>query len=189
MARPDPIPVEEGDDKSDVATSDVVIKVDEEDIEQEYHTSDEDASGLEDDDPENVVAYRAPLLPAEVLKPLPSPVLSLQDIPWERMTRKQKRAQRNQSRQAKKAVWDQLKEDASGTGVLEAGKVAQLKRGVGQPRKRVKSGRVQKSQTKPRVSGRQQLIEQRKRVAAESEGGMRPAAKKAKTTAKTKSKG
>ncbi|KAK3717007.1 hypothetical protein LTR37_006062 [Vermiconidia calcicola] len=136
------------------------------DGEQEYHTESEGEDDVDHGAGTGVPWSSAPLLPAELSKPLPSPVHSLQaiSIPWEQMTRQQKKAQRNRSRQGKKKAWDRLREEAEGTGVLEAGKAAQMKRGiVASKKEKVRTGRVEK-QSKPKTSGRQHMIEQRKRV-------------------------
>ena len=143
-------------------------------MEQEYHTeeSDEDSDVKESDSEQEIPNTTAPLLPKELLKPLPSPAYSLQqpiNIPWEQMTKQQKATQRNSNRKAKKRVWDKLRKDTQGTGVLEAGKLAQLKRGIAPRKDKVKSGRVTKQRNvKPQVSGRQQLLEQRKRAVEQS---------------------
>jgi hypothetical protein len=139
-------------------------------LEPEYHTEesdndpDEEETGSEHEAPNTT----APLLPKELLKPLPSPAYSRQQsvvIPREQMTRQQKVMQRNRDRKAKKRVWDRLRQDTQGTGVFEAGKFAQLKRGIAPRKDRVKSGRVtKKSVVMPHVSGRQRLLEQRKRA-------------------------
>ncbi|KAK5164458.1 uncharacterized protein LTR77_009664 [Saxophila tyrrhenica] len=157
------------------------------DMEEEYHTSSSEQENPEDLEFNTSLQPRAPLLPAEVLKPLPSPTRSLQDIPLERMTRKQKRAERNRSRQAKKAVWDQLRAEAKGSGVLEAGKVAQLKRGAGKSKEKVRSGRVEKAggkktKAKSKVSGRQEMLEDRKRQIRSTGEGRK--GKRAKTGSK-----
>jgi hypothetical protein len=166
-----------------------------EEQEQEYHTSTDSQASSDNDEEEDDIEDdgqrppSAPLLPPELLRPLPSPAQSPVVIPYSQMTRKQKRAQRNHSRQAKKAVWEQLREGSGGTGVLEAGQVAQLKRGVGvsesDGQRKVRSGRVEKKKKlKPKFSGRQQLVEERKRAAAQKVLG--PATKK-KAKAKSKS--
>lgn len=162
-----------------------------EDGEEEFHTEDSDASeggldaGAEQDEESDVdadgsAASGIPLLPESLLKQLPQrkpPAPSLAHIPWDQLTPKQKRARRNNSRKEKKREYDRLREEAQGTGVLEAGKAAQKKRGIvpAVKRDRVKSGRVEKKgRDKVRVSGRQQMIEQRKRavglVVAEGRG-------------------
>lgn len=171
------------------------------DEEQEYHTSDsedqsEDASADDDDEDEEVendqdpaLPPTAPLLPPEILKPLPSPAQSLADIPWERLTRKQKHARRNRSRKTKKAALEELRNGAEGTGVLEAGTVAQLKRGVtsASPTNKVRSGRVGKKGKREVVSGRHRLLEERKRLAKNGGGrNLRPSTKRLVKSAKSK---
>ena len=144
-------------------------------IEEEYHTEDSDvgsdsgqdneAEEAEQDPSENALPSDAPLLPLELLKPLPSPAYSPHDtnIPWEQMTRKEKRRERQYSRRAKKQVWIDLKEKTNGTAVLEKGRVAQLKRGVKISKDRVRIGRVEKP-VRQQKSGRQQLLEQRRKL-------------------------
>jgi hypothetical protein len=156
-----------------------------EEEEQEYHTEESDEEDLDEDESgsEHELAERsAPLLPNELLKPLPSPAYSLQqpvNIPWEQMTRQQRVAQRNRSRKAKKRVWDALRRDSQGTGVLEAGKAAQLKRGLALQREKVKSGRVtKKTQRVFQASGRQELLEQRKRAVEQSKSQLLPSSEK-----------
>lgn len=153
-------------------------------MEEEYHTDPEDESADTEDDEftEGQLQNTAPLLPAELLKPLPSPATSLQQtvlIPREQMTREQKVSQRNRNRKAKKRVWDRLRRDSEGSGVLEAGKVAQAKRGVVSLRRdKLESGRVAKRRKngEGQVSGRQQLLESRKVDVEERRRGlMRPA--------------
>ncbi|KAK3725380.1 hypothetical protein LTR37_000350 [Vermiconidia calcicola] len=155
---------------------------------EEYHTESEGEDDVDHGAEHGVPWNSPPLLPAELLKPLPSPTHSLQaiSIPWEQMTRQQKKAQRNRSRQGKKKAWDRLRQEAEGTGVLEAGKAAQMKRGVGAPKEKVKTGRVEK-QSKPKACGRQHMLEQRKRVLLSQSKGEPMASSPAKRP-KTKSK-
>lgn len=153
------------------------LEDEQEDLEVEYHTE-ESEDEAEEASNDNAPTTRAPLLPAELLKPsLPSPAFSLQQpIPWERMTREQKVAQRNRDRKRKKRVWDRLRRDSEGTGVLEAGKVAQITRGIVG---KVRSGRVvKKVKEKAKLSGRQEILEQRKRdVEERGKALMRPVGK------------
>lgn len=173
--------------------------VGEEDMEEAFHTEESDLSNASDrDDGSELEEYDIadletqpsatdpPLLPAELLKPLPSPANSPRhavSIPWSQMTRAQKKGQRRSSRQAKKREWDRLRREANETGVLQAGKAAQLKRGIKKARDKVKSGRIEKKE-KSKPSGRQQLLEQRKRLVEESNRELMKPAKKAKTRAK-----
>ena len=187
---------EQGDSESNASQSqhglEEEAKLPQEMMEEEYHTEESDEDIPRDDQDEyedsdiDIAPPSAPLLPNELLKPLPSPAYSAQNaisIPWNQMTPKQKKLERNRSRKAKKRVWDDLKRDANGTGVLEKGRRAQLKRGVVSVRNKVKSGRVAKK-TKTQTSGRQQLLEQRKRqVEQETSALMRPS-KKPKTRSK-----
>lgn len=85
-------------------------------------------------------------------------------------TNKQRRRMRKNEIRRKKKQWMRLQRDVKGTGVVKAGKAAQKTRGI-MPSKSgvsgVKSGRVHKA-TKPAISGRQRLLEDRKRVASGS---------------------
>ncbi|TKA66615.1 hypothetical protein B0A55_08155 [Friedmanniomyces simplex] len=165
--------------------------------EREYHTEASDASASEADEPvmasaqpaeaiegedgsESEVMEEGPYLPAHLLKaPVPSD-LQVIPTPWEELSRKQKQGQRRTNRQLKKRQWDQLRTDAEASGVLQAGKAAQVKRGVVMMSDRVRSGRVgKKSKVRVEVSGRQRMLEERKRA----RGGSRVvgASKKAKT--------
>lgn len=159
-----------------------------EDGEEEFHTEDSDASeedigadaevGERSDEEsdaesdENTNAPAVPLLPDHLLKPTtkqPAPIPA--SIPWDQLTRPQKRARRNNSRKMKKRSYDRLAAGVKGTATLDAGKVAQVKRGVVSVGKRdgVRSGRVEKKRSgkgeegKVKVSGLQRLVEGRKR--------------------------
>jgi hypothetical protein len=154
------------------------------DMEQEYHTeeSENDSENEEPDSDMDILATSAPLLPPELLKPLPIPAYSLHQpisIPRDQMTREQKVAQRNRSRKVKKRAWDRLGRDSEGIGVLEAGKVAQWKRGLVVRGDKVRNRRITKQvKVKQQGSGRQQLLEDRKRAIEESKSRlMRPAKK------------
>ena len=157
--------------------------------EEEYHTEESDdevAKEQNDGSGSDTPRPSAPLLPEELLKPLPSPAYSLQDavtIPWDQMTRPQKRAERNRNRQSKKKVWDRLRRETQGTGVIEAGKAAQIKRGLIRASDRVKAGRVGKK-TKTQISGRQQLLEQRKRLIDQNGSALMRPSKRARTGSK-----
>lgn len=165
-----------------------VSQADIEDMEQEYHTEESNASKFGQDDEQasdmegqvgeefpakSEMVAEPPLLPAQLLKPLPSPAYSLWNhvsIPWDQMTRKQKKAERLRSRKAAKREWhtmqrdlERLQREAKDTGALEAGRIAQVKRGIVKARDKIKSGRVEKK-TKPQVSGRQRLLQERKRL-------------------------
>lgn len=152
-----------------------------EDGEEEFHTEDSDGSeadiGAEaesenedESDLENAVnAPGIPLLPSHLLKSQPKPVVSapaLASIPWDQLTAKQKKARRSNSRKMKKRTYDRLREETKGTGTLEAGKVAQVKRNViPAVWRKVRSGRVEKKRGAEgvRASGRQAMVEERKR--------------------------
>lgn len=173
--------------------------LEEEDDEEEFHT--EDSEGSEDGiaaecDPDiagTTNAPNIPLLPESLLKALPSAARlapSLAKIPWDQLTPKQKKARRNNSREMKKRTYDRLLAEAKESGVLEAGKAAQRKRGV-VPRvkkDRVRSGRVEKKEAaKVKVSGRQRLMEDRKKAVKAAAGGEKGRVRKRARTG-TKSK-
>lgn len=150
-----------------------------EDEEEEFHTDDSDASepdvdvgaGEESDlDAEATTnAPSIPLLPEHLLKSASQPAPTPATLPWAQLTRQQKKARRNNSRKMKKRTYDRFAAEANRTGTLEAGRVAQVKRGVVPVGKKVRSGRVEKKKGresgKTRVSGRQRLVEHRRREA------------------------
>jgi len=165
-------------DDSDVSTSD-----DEEPAPgEEYHAEDSEDEDIEDDEQPQKAA---PYLPEHLLRPLPSPAQSGQaaHIPWEQLTRAQKATRRRKERHSKGRLLERLQRDAKGSGVLEAGKAAQARRGIvgtmTAARNKVKSGRVEKK-AKVAVSGRQRILENRKRVVQQGTGQMTRPAKKAK---------
>ncbi|KAK0861201.1 hypothetical protein LTS02_007950 [Friedmanniomyces endolithicus] len=172
-----------------------------EEASQDYHTEASEASASpppapatapphpptapesEEDDANPSPADAGPYLPAHLLKtPLPS-TPQLQPTPFAQLSRKQKKGQRRTNRQLKKRQWDQLRADAQASGVLEAGKAAQVKRGVLRESDRVRSGRVgKKRKVGMEVSGRERMLEERKRERVGGEGG--GVRKKIKTKAK-----
>lgn len=162
--------------------------------EQEYHTSDsedrtgDDLSRVDDEDEVNnedrAVPPTAPLLPLNILQTRPPPTQAVADIPWDRLTRKQKQARRNRSRKMKKAAMELVRSGIEGNGVLEAGRAAQSRRGVltSATTDRVRGGRIEKRERKEVVSGRQRVLEERKRLVGKDSGrNMRPSTKKMKT--------
>ena len=156
------------------------------DMNEEYHTeesndddadtndADSEASSEEDDSILGASAsLKLPtLLPPELLKPsLPSPAHSVRtelNLPWNRMSRKQKRAERNRSRKAAKLRWDTMRKEAISNGVLGAGQVAQSRRRIERPSQKMAQGRVEKSKSRPQTSDREQLLAQRKRLIAQN---------------------
>lgn len=109
----------------------------------------------------------APYLPAHILESTTADSNHAQfvlRIPREQMTSREKKRQRNSVRRAKKREHDIIRRAAENNGVLEAGSAAQSKRGIIPSRDKVKSGRVMKKQKTPQVSGRQQVLDQRKRL-------------------------
>lgn len=176
--------------------------------EEEFHTEESDMSDSEDDG-ENasdldelsdgndlkpaVPTTDTPLLPAELLKPLPSPTFSLFDgvtIPWNQMTRDQKRAERLRSRRAAKREWDAMQRGMSGTkdaakqsGALDAGRMAQLRRTKSEPVAKVRSGRVKK-ETKRQMSGRDRLLQARKKSVERESQALKTSKRKKKALPK-----
>jgi len=107
----------------------------------------------------------APYLPAHILESTTADSSHAQlvhRIPRKQMTSREKKRQRNSVRRAKKREYDMMRRAAENNGVLEAGSAAQSKRGIIPSRDKVKSGRVMKKQKTPQVSGRQQVLDQRK---------------------------
>lgn len=172
--------------------------------EEEFHTedsedseddADQSAQVEEDETAGDHVSETAPgiaPLPEHLLKPQAQPVQpaqSLADMPWDRLTAKQKKARRNNGRRMKKRTWDRLRAETKGTGVLEAGKVAQAKRGVLSTGDKVRSGRVEKKAREGLAkSGRQQLLEERKRTVQRVRAGMGGVGGGGKGKTKAKSK-
>lgn len=141
---------------------------------EEYHTDPEDAS---DASPE------IPLLPTALLKSKPSAPAA--QINWESLSREEKKTLRDELGMSMR----ELRGEAQKNGVLDAGKMAQLKRGI-RPAERVAGGRVAKKKNKRRtgahakteMSGRQKLVEQRSREGRKRVrgGGEKKAVKKRK---------
>ncbi|KAK5160951.1 hypothetical protein LTS14_000744 [Recurvomyces mirabilis] len=152
------------DAAADPADSEMVNgKMDED--EPEYHTDDSaDEDDVDGGVPLDQEDESLPYLPAHLLRPAEIKSIEADDpaleIPWEHKTPKQKAGSRRSSRQRKKR-------QVEGSGVVEAGRAAQVKRGVvtkfpdvKEKTKRVGAkGRV----VKPQASGRQQILEARQR--------------------------
>lgn len=156
---------------------------------EEYHTEESDGSDSaepshvdeqtndddedEDGDVRSIPKTDVSLLPAHLLKALASPASTAAApsfIPHDEMNRKEKIVERRQNRRAKKRKWDKLRAETAGTGVLEAGRAAQLKRGIVPNRAKVLTGRVGKKRALQPKSGRQMLVDSRKRVLANKSG-------------------
>ncbi|KAK4574927.1 hypothetical protein LTR86_000776 [Recurvomyces mirabilis] len=163
-------------------------KMDEDEL--EYHTDDSaDEDDVDGGVPLDQEDETLPYLPAHLLKPAEIKSIKTDEpateIPWEQKTPKQKAGSRRSSRQRKKRQYDRLQTGVQGSGVVEAGMAAQVKRGVvtkfsdvEEKTKRVGAkGRV----VKPQTSGRQQILEARQREV----NGLR----KSKTKTKTGGKG
>jgi hypothetical protein len=149
-------------------------------VEEEFHTEDSDQDDEEDETKPKQTA--PPYLPASLLNSTATttiPDVHLRDIPWQQLSRKQKKNLKSRSHQKK------IRDAAKGSGVLEAGKAAQKKRGI---LAKVKTGRVEKS--KVETSGKQKLLEQRKKMVGQKNGAAvaNPAKKKGKAKSKAKSK-
>ena len=114
----------------------------------------------------------SPLLPIELLESVPDQVQSKHD--------QDDNLAVDASEAEKEDLMKQLRDATKGTGVLKAGEAAQMKRGVPRAGDKVKTGRVQKKRkdaTKSVVSGKQRMVEERKR-AASSVSQSRPPAKR-----------
>jgi hypothetical protein len=90
-------------------------------------------------------------------------------------------AKSENERKARKKFLKQLRRDTSGTGVIEAGRIAQLRRGRGATQidpDRIISGRVNRrsavSSARPVMSGKQRLLEERKLVVTQRKGPQIP---------------
>ncbi|EME47161.1 hypothetical protein DOTSEDRAFT_69204 [Dothistroma septosporum NZE10] len=151
-----------------------------EDSEEEFHTASEDEEEP-DDESETRVARSAPLLPAALLKSKsttnPVPV----KISWDQLSRADKKALRDEMGVSMK----QLRTQVQGTGVLEAGRAAQVKRGI-LPADKVAGSRIARRKRKGRepkieASGKQTLIEARKqRALLNARGSVQPVKKRRK---------
>nr|POE72992.1 hypothetical protein CFP56_30931 [Quercus suber] len=151
---------------------------------KEFHTEDEedeelidssdshdmeDEEDAEDDEVTNgtsnpATISSAPLLPAHLLQSEQAPQDPALEVAL--LTRKQKRAQSAKDRKVKRQLFATIRRDARGSGVLEAGAAARMRRGLGLSGDRVASGRVLKKTSQPRQvarNGRQQLLDKRKR--------------------------
>merc|ERR1711939_244573 len=128
---------------------------------EEYHTE-----GSEDD--EGVAHEPKPFLPEHLLSSTSEPApRSLKNVPWEQLTANQRRNQKEKARRARKRAAVGSQEGGGKTGgALKVGKVAEKVDSRQSDSKtsasRVKKGRVEKS-TRPIVSGRQNILEARKR--------------------------
>ncbi|GAB1743534.1 hypothetical protein NU219Hw_g464t1 [Hortaea werneckii] len=128
---------------------------------EEYHTE-----GSEDD--EDVAQDPKPFLPEHLLTSTSEPAQrSLKNVPWEQLTANQRRNQKEKARRARKRVAGRTQE--AGHNISGASKVNRIAEKVesrqAEPKtstSRVKKGRVEKS-TRPIVSGRQNILEARKR--------------------------
>lgn len=184
--------VEPSDSQSDMsdapaANEEFHTDPEDEDLEQESHTDPEDAdedelveyhTESEDAEDEDNAKSNPPLLPAELLRSKPSEAPATVQLRWDKLTRAEKKALRDERGISMK----ELRAEAAKTGALEAGLAAQIKRGV-RPADKVAGGRIAKTrkskrnekkkrQTKPDLSAKQQILEQRK--AQSGRGSVKP---------------
>lgn len=159
-------------------------------LEREYHTDESDSDAYSED-ANTVPRHAPPYLPAHLLEftstseSFAPPRLS---VPYDELTKQQRRNIRKRKWNTEQNKLRKLKAEAQANGVLAAGKAAQIKRNVLPKSNRVRSGRVGKKRKPERVevSGRQRILEQRKRR-LEQLGQVVPAekVKKVKNRAKT----
>ncbi|KAI6800970.1 hypothetical protein KC363_g5504 [Hortaea werneckii] len=134
--------------------------IDDEEL-KEYHTE-----GSEDD--EDVAQEPKPFLPEHLLSSTSEPAQrSLKNVPWEQLTANQRRNQKEKARRARKRAAGDLQEEGGKTGgalnIRNVAKKVESSRSDSKTSKsRVKKGRVEKS-TRPIISGRQNILEARKR--------------------------
>ncbi|EMC92264.1 hypothetical protein BAUCODRAFT_151683 [Baudoinia panamericana UAMH 10762] len=132
---------------------------------EEYHTEeedDDDGDGGDENELAPTMAQKdvAPYLPAHLLTAQPTEPVREDALsePWESMTRPQKRGRQARLRQRRKKQLKRLQDEAGANGVLEAGRLAQGRRGVAS-----KASKSHAKDARPVLSGRQQMLEQRKR--------------------------
>ncbi|CAK4031114.1 Hypothetical predicted protein [Lecanosticta acicola] len=163
----DDLPAESHTDPED-AEAEEEFHTDPEDAEREdqiveYHTDPEDA------DEDESSGSNPPLLSAELLKSQPSEAPTTVKVPWDKLTRRQRKVLRDE----RGISMQELRAEALKNGVLEAGIAAQVKRGV-RPADKVAGARVSKTRRskrhekkrrtrKPEMSGKQQILESRKK--------------------------
>ncbi|GAB7359950.1 hypothetical protein MBLNU230_g7475t1 [Neophaeotheca triangularis] len=151
-----------------VTTAAAALPATDEEVDGATSGSEEDGDGEED----TLVpdADEPPRLPMELLKEYDERG-SVEPTGRDQLvgtTNKQRRRMRKNEIRRKKKQWLRLQKDVRGTGVIPAGKAAQNKRGIMAAKggmRGVKSEKIEKA-TKPAVSGRQRLMEDRKRAAS-----------------------
>lgn len=136
--------------------------------EEEFHTDPEDASPSPEPQENSI-----PLLPTALLKSTPSAPSKLLD--WDKMSQRERKALRDELGVSMK----ELRSEAQRNGVLDAGRMAQMKRGI-RPAEKVAGGRVVKrkrrgggagkGKAKAEKSGRQRLVEERGREVKKRKG-------------------
>ncbi|KAH9827410.1 hypothetical protein Tdes44962_MAKER02856 [Teratosphaeria destructans] len=143
-------------------------------IEEEFHTDPEDESS---DDDTIDAAKKSSYLPAHLLNPSTTSATPRPHIPPEQLSKKQRRRRRNE-------ITRDLRRATRGSGVLEAGEAAQVRRGVvggrvekaGKKRKRARRAK-RRDEVMGKVSGKQKFIEER-RALRELSGGVRKKVKR-----------
>ncbi|KAK5727792.1 hypothetical protein LTR17_012450 [Elasticomyces elasticus] len=161
------------------------------DLEQEYHTDDSSAAeeatvAPEDeddsDDSDVDVTDPAPYLPEHLLKAPTTLDSSVPYTPHKRLEYYQRKRQRRQERQE----LERLRTDAEANGVLAAGRAAQIKRSIALKNDRVRQGRIsKKTKAKVEVSGRQAMLDERKRLRGSSQFVSQPSKKRKRNAKKT----
>ncbi|KAK3654454.1 hypothetical protein LTR56_004084 [Elasticomyces elasticus] len=169
------------------------------DLEQEYHTDNSSAAeeasmtqirtavAPEDDDDsddsEDEATEPAPYLPEHLLKAPTTLDSSVPYTPHKRLEYYQRKKQRREERRE----LERLRTDAEANGVLAAGRAAQIKRSIALKIDRVRQGRIsKKTKAKVEVSGRQAMLDERKRLRSSSQSVPQPS-KKARRKRKAKS--
>ncbi|KAK3651663.1 hypothetical protein LTR56_005471 [Elasticomyces elasticus] len=166
-------------------------------LEQEYHTDDSSAAeeasiaqpadvALEDeddsDDSEDGAIDPAPYLPEHLLKAPTTLDPSVPYTPHKRLEYYQRKRQRREERRE----LERLRTDAEANGVLAAGRAAQIKRSIALKTDRVRQGRIgKKSKAKVEVSGRQAMLDERKRLRSSSQSVPQPSKKRKRNVKKT----
>ncbi|KAK5738455.1 hypothetical protein LTR17_005983 [Elasticomyces elasticus] len=164
------------------------------DFEQEYHTDDSSAAeeasiaqpqaavALEDeddsDDSDVDAMDPASYLPEHLLK---APTTLDSSVPYT-PNRRLEYYQRKRQRREERREWERLRTDAE----ANAGRAAQSKRSIALKTDRVRQGRIgKKSKAKVEVSGRQAMLDERKRLRSSSQSVPQPSKKRKRNAKKT----
>ncbi|KAK5684871.1 hypothetical protein LTS10_002946 [Elasticomyces elasticus] len=168
------------------------------DLGEEYHTDDSSAAeeasiaqpqaavALEDeddsDDSDVDAMDPAPYLPEHLLKAPTTLDVAVPYTPNRRLEYYQRKRQRREERRE----LERLRTDAEANGVLAAGRAAQIKRSIVLKTDRVRQGRIsKKSKAKLEVSGRQAMLDERKRLRSSSQSISQPSKKRKRNAKKT----